>query len=847
MRRALALLLLACVAVGQENGEKRDPIAQATERNEELKKRAQEAAATLESVEKERATSKERLDSSAERLTQLQTAYERDETRPDRFTVQQEMERFRREADSSEQRLELLRELRNEALSDQERLLTSTANWEEDWAELVGASKDASLGVLENERRATIAEWRKSVSNRVLRAREALTDENTVRERYIRMVSIHERENLLLREGNTITWESIRQATLDLAHIPDWLGSNTAAVRDYLAAPRTHAAAVRWLVIAAVSFVLLFALGRILRRFANAVVAQADGGPDPRRTYRVLARLLRRILLFTWLFTLFASAAWVLPDLPDETRTLLLKLGRFFASAYFIWALYRELLRPDQPERALVEVDDQARRRISRAVTVVLLIAVVLRPLQLALEAFGYGNLGAVDMIEALMFLAFSYLLTGVIFRKKVFAQLLPQGDARWAKLVRALGGILRPFLMLLMPLLLVLHLARFELLADAVSRYSLALLGSLIASSLLYQLGKTIALQWMHRAYGDDVEKKGTPGFATTNALLFTLRAVFFLVGVWLLARLSGTDLDGLRFALEASLPFTGGENAPTWWSLFAALALFVFFFFGAPHIKQLLRYQVLDRTRMEESTRYTITTLVGYVFLAAGAVIAVRQIFDLSVLGTIVAALSVGIGFGLQEIVSNFISGIILLFERPIRVGDLIEVGPNIGKVDQINIRATTVKTADNIFLLVPNRDLMSNSVVNYGYADPKVRLKIPVGVSYDTDPEQVREILLGIAKENDLALSNPPPAVWFKAMADSSLNFELLIWLRRADQRMQALSDFNFAIFKALGDAGIEIPFPQSDLHIRSGLEPRHASEPTKSLPAESDPPPIEGDED
>ena len=150
-------------------------------------------------------------------------------------------------------------------------------------------------------------------------------------------------------------------------------------------------------------------------------------------------------------------------------------------------------------------------------------------------------------------------------------------------------------------------------------------------------------------------------------------------------------------------------------------------------------------------------------------------------------------------------------------------------------INIRATTVQTRDNIFILVPNRTLISNEVVNYGYSDPKLRLAISVGVSYSSDPVQVREVLLKVAANQTNVLKHPTPLVEFSAFGDSSLNFRLLVWIQRAEQRQRIMSDINFEIFAAFKEAGIEIPFPQRDLHVRSaeGLAGR-------GLPAPADDP-------
>ena len=186
---------------------------------------------------------------------------------------------------------------------------------------------------------------------------------------------------------------------------------------------------------------------------------------------------------------------------------------------------------------------------------------------------------------------------------------------------------------------------------------------------------------------------------------------------------------------------------------------------------------------------------------------------------MGYAVAALSLGIGFGLQEIVSNFVSGLILLFERPLQVGDLVQVGETVGVVERINIRATTVRTLDNEFILVPNRELVTKDVVNHTHNDPRLRVRVPVGVAYGSDLELVREALLSAARDNRLVLKRPAPEAFFKGFGDSSLDFELRAWISRPLDRPAVTSELNNKIDEAFRAAGVTIPFPQRDLHLRS----------------------------
>ncbi|MHC4847731.1 MAG: mechanosensitive ion channel family protein, partial [Planctomycetota bacterium] len=676
MKTTLALLLLIGAALAQSD---KATVADQRARNKELAAEVAKAEAAVEPAATAQAEAAAELKQVRDKLAALRQRYETDEDLPARNEVRQQMRRLRELASEQASHAERIAALQEEADHAQTVFFDTTADWATEFASFEKENPDPNWASVRIERGRLIQRLGDALSQRANKFREALADAEQTVNVYLRMRALHETKNLLLRDANTITWEATQTAATDIPKLVDWGRTSAREAGSYFEGAAATAALVRWGIFTLILMVLVTAGGLALRRYA-ARVESKEPQEHQQRVLRVIARFLRRALHVALIFFVPYTAATMLPDLPPAVEQLLTELARFFAATYFIWSMFRELLRPDRPERALVVLDDRTRRRITRAVRIVILVCLVVRPLELGLIAFDYENVGALDLIEAIFFLAFTYLLTGVIFRKQVFARLLPQGDAPWAKLVRAIGGLLRPFLMLLMPALLFLHLARFELLADAVTRYSIALLGSIIASSLLYQVAKAIALQAMHRTYGEEFDQNERAR-TTTGALLFALRVATFLFGVWFLAFLAGSTTAELQFTLEAPLPFQSGPDAATWWGLFSAVALFCFFFYGTPHAKDLLRVQVLDRTNLDSSTRYTITTLFGYVVLAVGSVVAIKMVFNLSDLGTIVAALSVGIGFGLQEIVSNFISGIILLFERPIRVGDMIEVGINRG----------------------------------------------------------------------------------------------------------------------------------------------------------------------
>ena len=239
---------------------------------------------------------------------------------------------------------------------------------------------------------------------------------------------------------------------------------------------------------------------------------------------------------------------------------------------------------------------------------------------------------------------------------------------------------------------------------------------------------------------------------------------------------------------------------------------------------IRRLLRTRVLARTKLDVGQQYAIARIASYVVLVIGLLISVETFgVKLSSLAVIAGALGVGIGFGLQNIVSNFVSGLVILAERPIQIGDRVDLGNNtVGKVMRIGARATHVLTNDNIMVIVPNSEFISGRVVNWTHIDPRVRFHVDLGVSYDTDPHLVEKLLLEIAAASPNVLKDPAPTVAFKAFGDSALHFELRVWAADMTHRPGALeSQLNFAIWDKFKQHGIEIPFPQRDLHVKEPL--------------------------
>lgn len=235
---------------------------------------------------------------------------------------------------------------------------------------------------------------------------------------------------------------------------------------------------------------------------------------------------------------------------------------------------------------------------------------------------------------------------------------------------------------------------------------------------------------------------------------------------------------------------------------------------------IQMLLLNKILPRYGAERGVQLSITRLTHYAVLTAGFLLMLNVLgFQLNQLALLGGALGVGIGFGLQAIVNNFTSGLILLFERPIKVGDTIQIGPELGEVKNLGLRATVIQTFDNAEIVVPNSDLITLQVTNWTLAERKVRVRIPVGVAYGSDVASVLKILLACGEANPMVLSTPPATAFFLAFGASSLDFELRVWVPDFLDKLQVLSDLNQDIENEFAINDIEIPFPQTDLHLRS----------------------------
>lgn len=271
------------------------------------------------------------------------------------------------------------------------------------------------------------------------------------------------------------------------------------------------------------------------------------------------------------------------------------------------------------------------------------------------------------------------------------------------------------------------------------------------------------------------------------------------------------------LREIFETRL-FDVGKTHVTLLSIIEFILIIALFYTISRILKALIRRRVLSRFKIADGIQFVILRLIHYAIIIIGLLIALNAVdIQLTSLTVAFGVLGVGIAFGLQNITSNFVSGLILLFERDINVGDYVSVANTMGQVRAIRMRSTTVVTFDNVTLIVPNSSFIADTVTNWSVGDPKIRISIPVGVAYGSDTELVTKLLMKAAQDHPDVLQHPEPIVYFKEFGDSSLNFELMAWIPNPMIRLRTISNLNYAIDRLFRENNVKIPFPQRDVHF------------------------------
>ena len=364
------------------------------------------------------------------------------------------------------------------------------------------------------------------------------------------------------------------------------------------------------------------------------------------------------------------------------------------------------------------------------------------------------------------------------------------------------------------------LDLARVERSQDytrqAMVRSSIALASAIVLSCILLWISRRLSTRRKRRPDRHRSWQQFLPLGLICLELTLWIGVGFYITDYFPLTR----QLRYKIFQTFAAPIFPLGERDYSIIQILELLALTVALWFAVRWATQLFKKRILVLTGADPGIQDIATTSLQYVLCLLGLII-ILQVWgiDVSSLAILVSVLGVGIGFGLQNIANNFISGLIIAFERPIKIGDLIKLGDLIGTVERIGPRSTEVATLDRVSIIVPNSRFIDSEVINWSYGNPVSRLRIPIGVAYDSNVQQVRKALLQAVKNHRDILNYPAPQVWFQEFGDSSLNFDIFVWIREPHKQFKLRSDLNYRIEAILRRNGIEIPFPQRDLHLRS----------------------------
>lgn len=590
-------------------------------------------------------------------------------------------------------------------------------------------------------------------------------------------------------------------------------------VRANIANPARSAGRLQKVLVVSVLLGIALLLLARSRRWSRMVEASLVQGASP-STAAVLSFVgsLSQLILPALGLFVFVQALWML-DLFDLRGYFLVRsLGIAGFSLYFASWLSRSLFIPSSTQAPLITIEPHQQNAMRWA----FLALGLMFALREMLDAMVIGSGQNPVIMEAVPTLTFPLIVVGGIALVRIGRVLghaardaiSADGGNPFLARISALLGNLCMLFGIVGPLLAAIgytnagNMLVFSTAASLLLVSGLFILFRLIASLSGNVTGVVAA------GAGEDTQRYGAL-FRIAVGFIIICVAVPFLALIWG-ARIS--DLQEIWLMLRDGVSV--GETRISLTDFLTFILVFSIGYTITRVLQSALRTTVLPNTRLDIGGQNAIVTGTGYVgiFLAALAAITATGL-DLSNLAIVAGALSVGIGFGLQTIVSNFVSGIILLIERPIKAGDWIEVGGYSGYVRKISVRSTEVETFDRASVVIPNADLIAGAVTNWTHSSMAGRVRIPVGVGYDADPRHVERVLREVAEAHPMVLLDPAPAIVFMGFGADSMDFEIRAILRDVNWMLSAKSDMNFDIVKRFREEGIEIPFAQRDVYIKN----------------------------
>lgn len=631
----------------------------------------------------------------------------------------------------------------------------------------------------------------------------------------------------LIRDRNTA--DLVAQSRSPLS--PDLLSEAISALGVYgtnlkneiqsnWASPTRSAGRLQKVLIVAVLLCAALLLLARSRRWSRAVEAEMSKSASVRTSalFGFIGSLSQLVLPAFGLWLLVQ--ALLMLDLFDLRGYFLLRsLGIAGFSIYFASWLSRSLFVADTNRPALISVADHQRRSMRRS----FLALGLMFALNEMLNAMAVGSGQNPVIVKAIPTLTFPLIVIGgiALFRigrvvgHAARASTFEDGGNPFLGRITSILGNLCILAGIAGPILAVIgYEAGGSMLVFSSAASLLLITGFYIGFRLIAALSGNVSGVVVAAGAGEDTQRYGAL-FRISVGFILICVAVPFLALIWG-ARVS--DLQEIWLMLRDGVSF--GDTRISLTDFLTFVLVFSIGYTITRVLQSALRTTVLPNTRMDVGGQNAIVTGTGYIgiFLAALAAITATGL-DLSNLAIVAGALSVGIGFGLQTIVSNFVSGIILLIERPIKAGDWIEVGAYSGYVRKISVRSTEVETFDRASVVIPNADLIAGAVTNWTHSSMAGRVRVPVGVAYNSDPRHVEKVLREVAEAHPMVLLDPAPAIMFMGFGADSMDFEIRAILRDVNWMLSAKSDMNYAIAKAFREEGIEIPFAQRDVYIKN----------------------------
>ena len=570
--------------------------------------------------------------------------------------------------------------------------------------------------------------------------------------------------------------------------------------------------------VAANRFIKRIGIMRARRRGRSTV---AEPTPQQRGTTAIWKALEICLPIWTGLagFYLIAAAA----DLAEPTTAGIIARGCLaIAWASLLIAVINRSLAPNDSAARLVAIGDEAARRLALILRATIVVWLIDQFWLLVDSAVFTPNQQTV--LHAVVITGLYVLLLGALLLQ------LRSGEVRRVS-VNGWRTWLVSFCALLAGFIAVAVLLGYVELARFVGSHAISTAGLLWIMYLLHLVAELISSVSVIsgrpiEGEAEPVEEdRGAPALLTIRIIGGLLMDIVIVVlGVTVLLVLWRFDWVEVKGWIQAAFfGFQLGEIRISLQTVFLALGVFALGLVVTRFVQRWFTRRAFSGRRTDQGLQDSARVGLGYVGFVLSAVAGLSYLgLNFSNLAIIAGALSVGIGFGLQSIFNNFVSGIILLVERPIKIGDWISVGSHEGMVKKISVRSTEIETIHRQSVIIPNANLITDPVTNWMHGNRTSRLDIQLGVSYDTDVRILRKILLDVGAAHGAVLKHPAPVVHFAGFGDSALDFELRVFLKDAAQRVNVASDLRFAMWSALNDAKISIPFPQRDIHIIKGAE-------------------------